>query len=133
MSFLFGRKSKQTQAALPPATRDVHTPGGSRSTSGPQLPNGVTSKGPTPTPANNLSNSLAGSNTPSPDQGVEQRGASDGDMQVCWSPHAIATSTTLCSASLRARFQKETPILTLCSLVCAPPSAHWAISSRQRH
>ncbi|KAI4091333.1 MAG: hypothetical protein LQ344_004193 [Seirophora lacunosa] len=86
MSFLFGRKSKQTQAALPPATRDVHTPGGSRSTSGPQLPNGVTSKGPTPTPANNLSNSLAGSNTPSPDQGVEQRGASDGDMQYAPRP-----------------------------------------------
>ncbi|KAL8990405.1 MAG: hypothetical protein Q9177_000935 [Variospora cf. flavescens] len=86
MSFLFGRKNKQTPAALPPATRDVHTSGGTRSASGPQNPNGVRSKDPTPTPGSNVSNSVGGANSPSPDQGVEQRGASDGDMQYAARP-----------------------------------------------
>ncbi|KAL9004384.1 MAG: hypothetical protein Q9188_002800 [Gyalolechia gomerana] len=81
MSFLFGRKNKQPQAALPPATRDVHTSGGSRSASGQQQPNGVMSKGPAPTPGSSVSNSIGGANTPSPEQGPDQRSAMDQDLQ----------------------------------------------------
>lgn len=118
MSFLFGRKNKQTPAGLPPATRDVHTSGGTRSASGPQNPNGVRSKDPTPTPGSNVSNSVGGANTPSPDQGVEQRGASDGDMQVRWDLSGVATprmlSTRLsCASSSECR--PETDMSSTCS------------------
>ncbi|KAL8838292.1 MAG: hypothetical protein Q9170_002189 [Blastenia crenularia] len=81
MSFLFGRKSKQTPGALPPATRDVHTSGGSRSASAQQQPNGVTAKGPTPTPGSSVSNSIGGPNTPSPEQGADQRPSQDQESQ----------------------------------------------------
>ncbi|KAI4162765.1 MAG: hypothetical protein LQ342_003652 [Letrouitia transgressa] len=60
MSFLFGKKSKQPHSALPPATRDVHTSGGSKS-----QPNGVNS----------------GTNTPSPDQRDDPRGGLDAEVQ----------------------------------------------------
>ncbi|KAL8715662.1 MAG: hypothetical protein Q9225_006338 [Loekoesia sp. 1 TL-2023] len=86
MSFLFGRKTKQPQTALPPATRDVHTPGGSRSTSAQQQPNGVTSKAQTPTPGSSVYNSAGGANTPSPEQGSEQRGGQDQDLQYAHRP-----------------------------------------------
>ncbi|KAL8917370.1 MAG: hypothetical protein Q9208_007988 [Pyrenodesmia sp. 3 TL-2023] len=84
MSFFFGKKNKQPPNALPPATRDVHTSGGSRSASAQQQqqqPNGTISKGPTPPPGSSVNHSSGGANTPSPEQETEQRGASDGDMQ----------------------------------------------------
>ncbi|KAL9637893.1 MAG: hypothetical protein Q9204_001697 [Flavoplaca sp. TL-2023a] len=81
MSFLFGKKSKQPPAGLPPATRDVHTSGGSRGPSGQQQPNGVNSKGQTPTPERSVNNSIGGANTPSPEDGSDQRGATDQDLQ----------------------------------------------------
>ncbi|KAL9603564.1 MAG: hypothetical protein Q9219_001067 [cf. Caloplaca sp. 3 TL-2023] len=81
MSFLFGRKNKQPQGALPPATRDVHTSGGSRSASGQQQPNGATSKAPTPTPGTSVSNSVGGANTPSPEQRPDTRGGHDQETQ----------------------------------------------------
>ncbi|KAL8995541.1 MAG: hypothetical protein Q9169_004743 [Polycauliona sp. 2 TL-2023] len=81
MSFLFGKKSKQPPAGLPPATRDVHTSGGSRGPSGQQQPNGVTPKGQTPTPERSVNNSIGGANTPSPEDGPDQRGAPDQELQ----------------------------------------------------
>ncbi|KAL8704230.1 MAG: hypothetical protein Q9201_002607 [Fulgogasparrea decipioides] len=81
MSFLFGKKSKQPQTALPPATRDVHTSGGSRNLSAQQHPNGPTSKGPTPPPGNNVHNPTGGANTPSPEQRPDSRGGQDQNMQ----------------------------------------------------
>ncbi|KAL8686912.1 MAG: hypothetical protein Q9218_006773 [Villophora microphyllina] len=86
MSFLFGKKSKQPPNALPPATRDVHTSGGTRSASAQQQqPNGVTTKGPTPTgptptPGSSVSHSIGGANTPSPEHGQDQRGAEEQDV-----------------------------------------------------
>ncbi|KAI4192897.1 MAG: hypothetical protein LQ346_004096 [Caloplaca aetnensis] len=94
MSFLFGKKNKQPQNALPPATRDVHTSGGSRSASAQQQPNGPTGKGPTPTPGGSASHSLGGANTPSPEQEVGQRGPSDGDMQYGARPPLTGSSST---------------------------------------
>lgn len=82
MSFLFGKKSKQPPASLPPATRDVHTSGGSRGPSGQQQPNGVNLKGQTPTPERSVNNSIGGANTPSPEHGPDQRGALDQESQV---------------------------------------------------
>ncbi|CAO1600124.1 Negative regulator of mitotic exit [Xanthoria calcicola] len=81
MSFLFGKKSKQPPASLPPATRDVHTSGGSRGPSGQQQPNGVNLKGQTPTPERSVNNSIGGANTPSPEHGPDQRGALDQESQ----------------------------------------------------
>ncbi|KAI4284968.1 MAG: hypothetical protein L6R38_001035 [Xanthoria sp. 2 TBL-2021] len=81
MSFLFGKKSKQPPAGLPPATRDVHTSGGSRGPSGQQQPNGVNPKGQTPTPERSVNNSIGGANTPSPEHGPDQRGALDQESQ----------------------------------------------------
>ncbi|KAL9611684.1 MAG: hypothetical protein Q9167_003679 [Letrouitia subvulpina] len=60
MSFLFGKKNKQPHNALPPASRDVHTSGGSKA-----QPNGINS----------------GTNTPSPDQRDDPRGGLDAEMQ----------------------------------------------------
>ncbi|KAL8924824.1 MAG: hypothetical protein Q9172_002488 [Xanthocarpia lactea] len=82
MSFLFGKKSKQPPAGLPPATRDVHTSGGSRGPFGQQQPNGgVTPKGQTPTPEKSVNNSIGGANTPSPEHAPDQRGAPDNELQ----------------------------------------------------
>ncbi|KAL8708094.1 MAG: hypothetical protein Q9220_006947 [cf. Caloplaca sp. 1 TL-2023] len=82
MSFLFGKKSKQPQGALPQAARDVHTSGGSRGPSGQQQPNGLTPKAQTPTPGSSVGNSIGGANTPSPEQGSDQRPApTDQEMQ----------------------------------------------------
>ncbi|KAL8638736.1 MAG: hypothetical protein Q9228_004135, partial [Teloschistes exilis] len=87
MSFLFGKKNKQPANALPPATRDVHTSGGSRSASAqqqqqqqqqpPPQPNGLAAKGPTPTPGSSVSHSIGGANTPSPDHAQDHRPAED--------------------------------------------------------
>ena len=92
MSFLFGKK-KQSHNPLPPATRDTHTPGGS------SIPaaNGAKSKerGPnvaqTSTPGSGTNTSITlvgGTNTPSPDQAVDQRGGPDSDRSVSSFHHA---------------------------------------------
>ncbi|KAI4235518.1 MAG: hypothetical protein LQ352_008088, partial [Teloschistes flavicans] len=83
MSFLFGKKNKQPPNALPPATRDVHTSGGSRSASAQQQqPNGLPTKGPTPTPGSSVSHSIGGANTPSPEHGQDHRGGEEQEVSV---------------------------------------------------
>ncbi|KAL8967681.1 MAG: hypothetical protein Q9183_002804 [Haloplaca sp. 2 TL-2023] len=86
MSFLFGKKSKQPQNALPPATRDVHTSGGSRSASSQQQSNGASSKGLTSTPGSSVSQNVGGANTPSPEQASGQHENHDQSMQYSQRP-----------------------------------------------
>ena len=89
MSFLFGKKKQQPPTALPPASRDIHTAGGT-STTAPTV-NGAKDKDKpgarkqTPTPGssvNNSMNSLGGAATPSPEQNLGARGGVEQDLQV---------------------------------------------------
>lgn len=89
MSFLFGKKKQQPATALPPASRDIHTAGGT-STTAPTV-NGAKEKDKpgartqTPTPGssvNNSLNSLGGGATPSPEQNLGARVGGEQDLQV---------------------------------------------------
>lgn len=89
MSFLFGKKKQPQPPALPPASRDTHTPGGS--STGAPTANGAKDKDKpgartqTPTPGssvNNSINSLGGAATPSPEQNLGARGGAEQDLQV---------------------------------------------------
>jgi hypothetical protein len=77
MSFLFGKK-KSAQNALPPATRDIHTPGGSSipTANGVKPKDRVAAVSQTSTPGSSINNSIhsigRGAHTPSPDQGQGQ-------------------------------------------------------------
>ncbi|SLM34847.1 Kelch-type beta propeller [Lasallia pustulata] len=88
MSFLFGKKKQPQPPALPPASRDTHTPGGS--STGAPTANGAKDKDKpgartqTPTPGssvNNSINSLGGAATPSPEQNLGARGGAEQDLQ----------------------------------------------------
>ena len=88
MAFLFKSKKSQSNNALPPANRDIHTSEGSK----PSIPtvNGFKDKekagGPiqtTPSSSvNNSLNSLGGAGTPSPEHGSGSREKSEQDTQV---------------------------------------------------
>lgn len=102
MSFLFGKK-KQSHNALPPATRETHTSGGTGTTSSIPTANGIKSKdrgpggaqSPPPGPppgslpgptsggsVNNSINSISEAHAPSPDHGLDQHGGLEQDLPV---------------------------------------------------
>ena len=91
MAFLFKSKKSQSNNALPPANRDIHTSEGPKSS----IPtvNGFKDKdkagGPVQTTpsssVNNSLNSLGGAGTPSPDNGSGPRERTEQDSQVSWS------------------------------------------------
>lgn len=89
MSFLFGKKKQQPPTALPPASRDTHTPGGTSTiastTNGAKDKDRLGVRTQTPTPGssvNNSMNSLGGGATPSPEQNLGARGGGEQDLQV---------------------------------------------------
>ena len=90
MSFLFGKKKETKGAGAPPASRDGNTAGAANSS----IPtaNGVKGRerGPSttqsPTPGGSLDNSInsgGGAHTPSPEQGLDQRGGPGQELPVC--------------------------------------------------
>lgn len=102
MSFLFGKK-KQSHNALPPATRETHTSGGTGTTSSIPTANGIKTKdrgpggaqSPPPGPppgslpgptsggsVNNSINSISEAHAPSPDHGLDQHGGLEQDLPV---------------------------------------------------
>lgn len=97
MAFLFkSKKNQQSQqsAALPPATRNVHTSEGAPSTGSPTMANGgvkgdaTTSQ--TPTPSGSFSNSLHSATSPTSPDAVRprQRAESESQVGICFVTHS---------------------------------------------
>ncbi|KAJ5163673.1 Kelch-type beta propeller [Penicillium coprophilum] len=89
MAFLFKKKAhaqqSQQSAALPPATRNVHTSEGAPSTGSPNMANGVKGDGmhsQTPTPSGSFSNSLHSATSPTSPDAVRSRQRADSESQV---------------------------------------------------
>ena len=103
MSFLFGKKKETKGVGVPPASRDGNVASGANSS----IPtaNGMKGRerGPgttqSPTPGSSVDNSInsgGGAHTPSPEQGLEQRGGPAQEQPVC---HTVRESrpTSYCS------------------------------------
>lgn len=88
MAFLFkSKKNQQSQqaAALPPATRNVHTSEGASSTGSPAMANGAKGDGTTsqtPTPSGSFSNSLHSATSPTSPDAVRPRQRAESESQV---------------------------------------------------
>ena len=88
MAFLFkSKKHQQNQqaAALPPATRNVHTSEGAPPTGSPTMANGVKGDGTnsqTPTPSGSFSNSLRSAASPTSPDAIRPRQRAESESQV---------------------------------------------------
>ncbi|CAI7664333.1 unnamed protein product [Penicillium crustosum] len=88
MAFLFkSKKNQQSQqaAALPPATRNVHTSEGASSTGSSGMANGAKGDGTTsqtPTPSGSFSNSLHSATSPSSQDAVRPRQRAESESQM---------------------------------------------------
>ncbi|KAJ5399142.1 hypothetical protein N7465_009631 [Penicillium sp. CMV-2018d] len=88
MAFLFkSKKNQQSQqaAALPPATRNVHTSEGASSTGSPGMANGAKGDGTTsqtPTPSGSFSNSLHSATSPTSPEAVRPRQRAESESQM---------------------------------------------------
>ncbi|CAG8887884.1 unnamed protein product [Penicillium egyptiacum] len=88
MAFLFkSKKNQQSQqsAALPPATRNVHTSEGAPSTGSSTMANGVKGDGTTsqtPTPSGSFSNSLHSATSPASPDAVRPRQRAESESQM---------------------------------------------------
>lgn len=99
MAFLFKSKKHQhsqqaAAAALPPATRNVHTSEGAPPAGSPTMANGVKGDGTnsqTPTPSGSFSNSLRSAASPTSPDAVRprQRAESESQVGICFAIHSL--------------------------------------------
>jgi hypothetical protein len=85
MAFLFKSKKNQQGAALPPATRNVHTSEGAPSNGPSAMTNGVKGEGSfsqTPTPSSSYNNSLNSAASPTSPDPVRPRQRAESESQV---------------------------------------------------
>ena len=135
MAFLFkSKKNQQSQqaAALPPATRNVHTSEGASSTGSPGMVNGAKGDGTTsqtPTPSGSFSNSLHSATSPTSPEAVRprQRAESESQVGICFVIHsslfedkALMSTTDAETATTTQRNPPSKPQFIALPMVATP-------------